>query len=317
MLVPVRGVVEMVRAIATRTLTIWLALGLLFTAAATAQAQAVRVTVNGTPITDQMINERAQLLRIEGRGSSNSARTQMATEELIEDALKLAEAERIGVNVTSDQVDGAFTTIARNMNVSSSNLTQILTQNGVNPQTLRSRLQAAIAWQAVVQQAISPRVQISELDLDLQAAQQVQQTTSYDYILKEVIFVIPQGSGISASRRTAEANQYRSRFSGCDTAVDLVVQFNDAGVRDLGRRHATQLPEAVAAELARLNVGQITSPRVVEGGVSMLAVCEKAEARDLTFIKDELRQEVGTEALVAEADAYLARLRQQAAIVRR
>lgn len=308
----------MLRAIAARTAAVWLALGMLFAATAIAQAQsAVRVTVNGTPITDQMINERAQLLRIEGRGASNSARVQMATDELIDDALKLGEAERIGASVSAAEIDGAFTSIARGMNVSSSNLTQILTQNGVNPQTLRSRLQAAIGWQSVVQQAISPRIQLSELDLDLRAAEQVQQTSSFDYILKEVIFVIPHGSGVSASRRTAEANQYRSRFGGCDTAVDLVLQFNDAAVRDLGRRHATQLPDAVAAELARLNVGQITSPRVVEAGVSMLAVCEKAEARDLTFIKDELRQEAGTDALIAEADAYLDRLRSQAAIVRR
>lgn len=308
----------MVRAFAARTAAAWLALGLMIAATAAVHAQsAVRLTVNGTPITDQMVNERAQLLRIEGRGSSNSARAQMATDELVDDAIKLAEAQRIGVTVSTSEVENAYTTIARGMNVSASNLTQILTQNGVNPQTLRSRLQAAIAWQAVVQQAISPRVQISELDLDLRAAEQMQQTSSFDYILKEVLFVIPQGSGVSASRRTAEANQYRSRFSGCDSAVELVLQFNDAAVRDIGRRHATQLPDAVAAELARLNVGQITSPRVVETGVSMLAVCEKAEARDLTFVKDELRQEVGTEALVGEADAYLARLRSQAAIVRR
>lgn len=306
----------MVRAFAARFATAFLALGLLFAATA-AQAQAVRVTVNGTPITDQMINERAQLLRIEGRGATNAARSSEATNELIEDTIKLAEAGRLGINVSSSQIDDAVSSIARNMNVSVTNLTQILTQNGVNPQTLRNRLEAAVAWQAVVQTAISPRIQLSELDLDLRAAEQVRETSSFDYILKEVLFVIAPGSGASASRRTAEANQYRSRFTGCDTAVDLVIQFNDAAVRDLGRRHATQLPEAIANELARLNVGQISSPRVVETGVSMLAVCEKAEARDLAFIKDELREEQGTEALQAEAQAYLTRLREQAAIVRR
>ncbi|WP_116653649.1 peptidylprolyl isomerase [Pelagibacterium sediminicola] len=306
----------MVRAFAARFATAFLALGLLFAATA-AQAQAVRVTVNGTPITDQMINERAQLLRIEGRGATNAARSSEATNELIEDTIKLAEAGRLGINVSSSQIDDAVSSIARNMNVSVTNLTQILTQNGVNPQTLRNRLEAAVAWQAVVQTAISPRIQLSELDLDLRAAEQVRETSSFDYILKEVLFVIAPGSGASASRRTAEANQYRSRFTGCDTAVDLVLQFNDAAVRDLGRRHATQLPEAIANELARLNVGQISSPRVVETGVSMLAICEKAEARDLAFIKDELREEQGTEALQAEAQAYLTRLREQAAIVRR
>lgn len=306
----------MIRDFALRSVAVWLALTLSLFAVA-AQAQTVRITVNGTPITDQQINERAQLLRIEGKGNSNSHRSQLASDELIEDAIKLAEAERLGITVSTSQVDGAISTIASNMRVSVANLNQILTSNGVNPATLRARLQAAIAWQSVVQMAISPRIQLSELDLDLRASEQVRETTSFDYILKEIIFVIPQGSGISASRRTAEANQYRSRFAGCDAAVDLVLNFTDAAVRDLGRRHATQLPDAIANELARLTVGQITAPRVVDGGVSMLAICEKAEARDLTFLKDELRQEAGTEALIAEAQAYLDRLRQSAAIVRR
>src|SRR5690554_5200144 len=120
----------MVRAFAARFATAFLALGLLFAATA-AQAQAVRVTVNGTPITDQMINERAQLLRIEGRGATNAARSSEATNELIEDTIKLAEAGRLGINVSSSQIDDAVSSIARNMNVSVTNLTQILTQNGV------------------------------------------------------------------------------------------------------------------------------------------------------------------------------------------
>ncbi len=306
----------MTRGIAIKSLAIWLGLSLMLVAAQV-QAQTVRVSVNGIAITDQQISARAALLQLEGRGANNAARTQMATDELIEDTIKLAEAERLGISVSSSQVDNAVSSIASNMRVSVSNLNTILTQNGVNPETLRNRLRAAIAWQNIVQQAISPRVQISELDLDLQAAQQVQETTSFDYILKEVLFVIPQGSGQSASRRTAEANQYRASFAGCDTAVDMVLNYNDAAVRDIGRRHATQLSDAMATELASLTVGQLTRPRVVENGVSMYAVCEKAEARDLTFIKQELRQEAGTEALQAEARDYLERLKSNAAIIRR
>lgn len=283
-------------------------------AAAPVMAQAPSVMVNGVPITSQDINARAQLLRIEGQGSSNANRSQLATDQLIEDALKLAEAERLGVSVSSSQVDSAYASIANNMNVSPSNLTTILTQNGVNPETLRGRIRATIAWQGVVRQAVSPRIQLSELDLEMRAQEQVQETTSFDYILKEVLFVMPPGA--SASRRTAEANQYRSRFQGCDTAVDLVLQFQDAAVRDIGRRHATQLSDALANELAGLTVGQISSPRVVENGVQMMAVCEKASARDLTFITQELRQEAGNEALEAEAASYLERLRANANIVR-
>ena len=93
------------------------------------------------------------------------------------------------------------------------------------------------------------------------------------------------------------------------------VSHGAAAVRDVGRRHATQLPDALAGELAKLNVGGISSPRVVENGVSMLAVCSKNSARDLTFIKSNLRAQSGNEAMKAEAEKYLAELRSKARIV--
>jgi peptidyl-prolyl cis-trans isomerase SurA len=306
----------MTKALFTKTVAICfaLAIGLI---GAQAQAQSARITVNGVSITDQQINSRAGLMRLEGRGASNSARTTMATDELIEEALKLAEAERLGVSVSESQVASAISTVAQNMRLSVSNLDSILQDNGVNPSTLRDRMRASIAWQGVVQQAVTPRIQFSEIELDMRAAEQVQETTSFDYILKEVLFVIPRNGGTNAQRRTAEANQYRTRFTGCDTAVQNVLSFQDAAVRDIGRRHATQLPEAVATELAGLSVGQISRPRVVENGVSMYAICEKASARDLTFIKQDIRQEVGNEQLQAEAATYLERLKTTAAITRR
>ena len=99
--------------------------------------------------------------------------------------------------------------------------------------------------------------------------------------------------------------------------MQLSLSYTDAAVVDIGRRHATQLPEAIAKELAGLNVGGITKPRVVDNGVSMLAVCSKACARDLTFVKDQIRAEQGGEALQKEAEVYLAELRNKANIVYR
>src|SRR5690606_4322806 len=120
-------------------------------------------------------------------------------------------------------------------------LLQMLTQSGVNPETLRDRLRSAIAWAGVTESAIMPQVQISDLELDQRAAGQVAAYQSFDYILKEVIF-IGQGSGA----RTGQANRYRSSFAGCDSAVDLSLAYTDAAVIDVGRRHATQMPDAIA-----------------------------------------------------------------------
>ena len=275
-------------------------------AALPALAQNVRVTVDGTPITDLQIAARVKLFAIEG----NNTGSRGATEQLINEALQIAEAKRLGVTVSNAQIDDALLQIARNMNVSQDKLISMLQQGGVSTETLRDRLRAAIAWNAVTERAIMPQVQISELELDQQAATQVQQFQTFDYILKEIIFV---GSG--SAGRSGQANKYRSNFAGCDTAVDLSLAYTDAAVIDVGRRHATQLPEAIAKELAGLNVGGITKPRVVESGVSMLAVCEKTQAEDLTFIKGDLRAEQGNAALEGQVESYLADLRSRAKII--
>jgi peptidyl-prolyl cis-trans isomerase SurA len=275
-------------------------------AAFPAMAQSVRVTVNGTPVTDLQIAARVKLFALEG----NNGGSRGATEQLINEALQVAEAKRLGVTVSNAQIDEAFQQIARNMKVGPERLTAMLQQGGISTETLRDRLRAAIAWNAVTERAIMPQVQISELALDQQAATKVQEFQSFDYILKEVIFV-----GAGSSGRSGQANSYRSKFAGCDTAVDLSLAYTDAAVIDVGRRHATQIPEAIAKELAGLNVGGITKPRVVDAGVSMLAICEKTQAQDLTFIKGDLRAEQGNQALEGEVSNYLDNLRKQAKII--
>ncbi|WP_127754327.1 SurA N-terminal domain-containing protein [Devosia sp. 1566] len=269
----------------------------------------VKVTVNGTPITDVQIAQRVKLFAIEG----NKTGQRGATEQLIDEAIQMQEAERLGIEVSGAQVDEGILQIARNTKLSQDKLIQMLQQSGVNIDTLRDRLEAAIAWNGVTQAAIMPQVQISDLALDQQAASKVAAYQSFDYILKEIIFVAPGGQGAGA--RTAQANRYRSSFSGCDSAVELSLGYTDAAVIDVGRRHATQLPEAIAKELAGLNAGGITKPRVVETGVSMLAVCQKTQAEDLTFIKGDLRAEAGSDALKGQVETYLADLRKRAKII--
>jgi len=291
-----------------------LAFGLVLIAGAAmpAAAAGVRVTVNDTPITDLQISQRAKLMQMEHHPGNL---TQAASDELINEALELGDAKRLGISISDAQVDSAFLSVARNLRISQDKLTAVLGASGVGIDTLKDRLRATLAWNQISQNVITPRVQFSEADLAKQAALKANASNSYDYILKEIVFVMPGGKG-SPSARTGDANRYRAQFKGCDSAVPLSEKFVDAAVTDVGRRHATQMPEAVASELGKLPVGGITKPRVVQGGVSMLAICSKEEAKDLTFITNQLRQSAGNDQLKGETDKYLASLRAKAKIVR-
>ncbi len=274
-----------------------------------ALAATVVVKVNGEPITDVQVAERVALMTLEHNGSKKAA-----LDELIDEALKNQEAKRLGFTVSSSDIDNAEVQVAQNLKMSQSNLEKILTQNGVSVQTLRDRLEAAIAWSKVSQTAISAKVQLSEADIDAQAKSKLNATNSFDYILKEVLFLLPDPKA-SPSARTAQANAYRKNFTGCANAVTESLNYTDAAVRDLGRRNANQFPDALALELSKLNVGGITQPRVIEGAVSMLAVCAKEPSQDTTFIANQLRQTQGNGAVQAAADKYLADLHAKAQII--
>jgi peptidyl-prolyl cis-trans isomerase SurA len=271
-----------------------------------AEAASALVTVNGQPITDVQVAQRLALHKIEGKNNRTAA-----LNELINEALQVQEATRLGYNVSDAEIDQAVLDVARQIKVSASNLNKILTDNGVPMSTLRDRLKANIAWSKVTQQVVSSRVQVSEADIDAKAKAELTAANSFDYILKEVLFI-----GGNASARTGQANKYRQSFKGCDNAVELSLSYTDAAVRDIGRRHATQFPDALASELAKLNVGGITKPRVVEGGVSMLAICAKESSQDTTYLADQIRNDTGSKGMEAEASKYLAELKAKAQIVK-
>jgi peptidyl-prolyl cis-trans isomerase SurA len=274
-----------------------------------ALAAGVVVKVNGQAISDVQVSQRAALKALEHSGGAKQA-----TDELINETLETQEAARLGITVTEGEIDDALLSVARSLKMSQSNLEKVLTDNGVAVQTLRDRLKATLSWNKVSGAVIQAKVQLSEADIDAQAKAKLNATNSYDYILKEVLFILP-ASGGSPSKRTAEANAYRKAFTGCKDAVQLSQSYTDAAVRDLGRRNANQFPDAIAQELAKLNAGGITKPRVVQGGVSMLAICSKEATQDTTFIANQLRQNVGDQAVKTAADKYLADLKAKAQIV--
>jgi peptidyl-prolyl cis-trans isomerase SurA len=269
-------------------------------------AAGVRITVNDQPITDIQIAQRAKLMQLEHHPGNL---TVAATDELIAEALKMQEAKRLSITVTDAQVDDSLLNVARSLKVSTDKLALILNGAGVGVDSLKDRIRATLAWNQITQNVITPRVQLSEGDLTKEAETKVTAANSYDYILKQVTFI---GKGA----RTADANRYRSQFKGCDSAVQVSESFTDVAVTDIGRRHATQLPVPIATELGKLPVGGITTPKTDPTGTILLAVCEKEEAKDLTFITNQLRSNAGNDQLQVETDKYLADLKSKAKIIR-
>ncbi|MCC6981992.1 MAG: peptidylprolyl isomerase [Bauldia sp.] len=272
----------------------------------------IKIIVNGLPITSYDINQRVRILRISG----GSATTQNAQRELIDEAVQIAEARRRGISVSESQVENAFATIARGINMSAAQLTSALSGEGIAASSLKSRIRAQIAWSLLVQQRLAREgVRNDDIVAALFAEGNQAALTTTEYVLQQIIFVVPSGSSSSfTQQRRREAENYRLRYSGCATAIQQASALRDVVVRDIGRRMASELSGAQGQAVTSTAIGSATRPVQTENGFELIGVCDKrdiqstADAR--TAVENRLTlakgQEVGQE--------YLAELRAAAII---
>lgn len=299
-----------------------LAAPLAITAAPVAQAQSVftQVLVNDVPITNFDVDARASLLRLQGV-SSGEARAR-AEDELIDEALQRAEGRRIGIVVTQQELDEAMATIAGRSNLSVSQLGQALGQRGVALSTLRNSIEAQILWNQIITARFRATVRVGEQDVLAALGAQPQaedgaEQTATEYTVREVIFVVPEGSAAAVtSQRMREAAAFRSRFESCSQGIGSARQLTGVVVQDEVRRFSSDLSEALGTLLAQTAIGSLTPPQEGPEGVVMIAVCNKREIRSDADARRDVESQLRDEEGVLLSRGYLRDLRASATIVR-
>ncbi|MEO1749079.1 MAG: peptidylprolyl isomerase, partial [Pseudomonadota bacterium] len=93
-----------------------------------AHASEVRVVVNNEVVTSYDIARRVAFLRLQRRSGNLNG---IAEEQLTEEALKRYASRRAGIRIPDSMVDSAYANFARNNNLSTGQLNNVLNQSGV------------------------------------------------------------------------------------------------------------------------------------------------------------------------------------------
>lgn len=276
------------------------------TTGAAAQS-AIKAIVNGEPVTTNEIAQRARFLRLVQRDLSGDALMKQATEEMVEEKLKLQEAKRLKITVNEAQVDAAVATIAQRVRLTPDQLRMALGQQGIDFTTLRGRLRTQVIWQQMVVQRFQRTVSITDSQiaaaLSKQRAKDGGKTpdsadrTTAEYALQQVTFVVSKSQPGSGAQRLKEAEAFRAKVNGCEGMVAVAKGFSEVVIKGIGKRTEDELPPQFRGVLAETGVGKVSKPVPTPTGVEMLAVCGRRDIKgDFSVrgkIEDELREQEG------------------------
>lgn len=296
-----------------------LAVGTVGTIAPVAASE-IKYVVNGQAVTSYDIQRRAAFLRLQrSKGNVN----QLAADQMIEQTLKRAEMRRMNINITDKAVDDAYERFAKNNKMTLAQLDTIMSKSGVTKSHFKDFIRAQMGWGQVVSRKMGGDGdgRVTEQEAVRRMLQQGgQKPRATEYMLQQVIFVVPAKERGKMAARKREAEAMRSRFNGCNASRSLAKGLIDVTVRDLGRVLEPQLPQDWAEAIKATKSGGATRVRETERGVEFIGICSAREVSDDRVAQMVFQQEEDGGASAGGDDQsakFLKQLRDKAKIVQR
>lgn len=268
-----------------------------------ARAASIEALINGQAITDYDVTQRQKMLEVTGQSMGRKA----VLDNLIEERLKIQESQRLGINVSEEEVEAAYANIAQRTRMAPAQLTQALAQIGIDARTLKNSLRSQIAWSQVVRQNAAREARVTDQDIFavLDTRENATQE-AVEYTLSQVTVI-----GGNPMRQAASL---RGRFGSCEQDLASLRGLNGVVVKDLGRKRSSEMTEEEAKRLADTAVGRLSAPFEADGGARMFAVCDKRTVLDQAAGRTEVRQELFSEKVDIASRRMLMDLMQDAII---
>lgn len=240
-------------------------LGLWLGVAAPATAQnpfAPVVSVDERVITRHDIDQRARFLELFETPGDVEAE---AVERLIDERLQQAEARRMDVRLTEEQIIEGMEEFAGRLELDLDGFLEAIAEAGVAPETYREFVAAGLAWREVLRRRFAGRVEVSDAELD-RAQSLTAQRPQLRVLLSEI--VLPDTPD---NRELAELLAEDSSIADFAEAARLF-SASDTRAQEgrLDWMPLANLPERVQPVLMQMRPGEVLPPILTEGAVLLL-----------------------------------------------
>lgn len=244
---------------------------------------AIAAVVNDDVITVLDLSVRTRMVIVSARlEDSPETRTRLASQVLrglIDERLKLQEAELNGISVPQAAIDERVAQLAAQNNMSVDQFRQVLERNGILVDTLTDQIRAEIAWATLIQRKLQPTVVISEEEVDEALAELQANLGKPEYRVAEIYLATDSTTSEEEVRQTAQRLVDQLRQGG--DFESLARQFSQsasaANGGDLGWVRPGQLDSDFDAALADLQPGAVAGPLRTAGGYHIIKMLDRRQ----------------------------------------
>ncbi|MEO1681485.1 MAG: peptidylprolyl isomerase [Pseudomonadota bacterium] len=232
------------------------------------------IFVNDSAITAWELDQRIAILRL---FRSPGDPTVQAREALIDERLQLAEAARVGIETSEEEVLTGMEEFATRANLSLEEFIGALEQGGVSVETYRDFVRAGVTWRSYIRQRFGPIAgQISEEETD-RALQLSSRPGTADALISEII--LPVRNPEEQVRAEEITRNISATVRGESAFAAAAREFSAAPTRDAGGRVAEpvnvgSLPPAVREQILTLGPGEVTAPITLGGAIGVFLLRE-------------------------------------------
>ncbi len=180
---------------------------------------------------------------------------------LIDEKLKLQEAERLGIQVSPAELDNALASAERINRFAPGQLVQTLDSLGVDIETLLTQAKAEISWSRIVPLKYGNNVEVTENDIAVALAKAEKLQNQPHFLMSEIVLPVDNPSK-DISVRTQAQELIRELKSGANFE-SLARTFSESPTASNGGLldwiRLDQLPDNVAQVVGTMRPGQVSS----------------------------------------------------------
>ena len=282
----------------------------------------ILATVNDSVITGFDLRQRMLLLiamtQVQPTPENIPAIQQQALNALVDERLQIEELASYEDLVVSDQrVEEEITAMAQEVGASPQAYVDFLAQGGIRPSTLREQVRTQIGWSQLVGGRFQSRARVSRAAVTAAIRQVSEAASKKQYLIGEIYIESARVGGQQAALNGA--NQLVQQMVQGAPFQAVAQQFSAAPSAtrggDAGWVVEGTMQPALQQALDQLDVGQLSRPIPVDGGVYIVYMRDKRDgaSASLVQIKQVMIElpDTASEADVAAATQRLETLRPQ------